>query len=206
MHPKHAVIARSEATKQSISFGVRDSGLLRFARNDGSAGTQHASVSVHGFVFAPLPASCLARSRTCFRSRPASMLRNTFINFRPSRIVAVLGGSGRDAASDITFGGRPLRLPFMFALDQRRERPPSPEKLLDIRRQGARQFFENRDCRILQSPFETADIGPVDPGIDGKHLLRELPRDPKPPYVSSDRRACFHPTRSSVSGRLNHAQ
>jgi hypothetical protein len=31
------VIARSEATKQSSSFRVRGSGLLRFARNDGEA-------------------------------------------------------------------------------------------------------------------------------------------------------------------------
>jgi hypothetical protein len=38
-----------------------------------------------------------------------------------------------------------------------------PEKLFDIRREGAGQFFENGDCGILQSPFETADIGPVDP-------------------------------------------
>jgi hypothetical protein len=60
-----------------------------------------------------------------------------------------------------------------------------PEQFFDIR-EGASQFFENRDCRILQSTFETADIGPVDPGIDGKRFLAEAALQPKPPDISRD--------------------
>jgi hypothetical protein len=108
MHPNHAVIARSEATKQSSPFRVRGSGLLRFARNDGSTG------SVHVFLFASMDASCFARSRTIFLSRPVSILKKTCINFKPSRIAAVLGGPGRDARSVMTFGGSPFPLFFMF--------------------------------------------------------------------------------------------
>jgi hypothetical protein len=58
------------------------------------------------------------------------------------------------------------------------------KQLLDIRREGTSQFFENRDCRILQSTFETADIGPVDPGIDGKFFLRQAALQPKMPDIS----------------------
>jgi hypothetical protein len=60
------------------------------------------------------------------------------------------------------------------------------EQLFDIRREGASQFFENRDCRILQSTFETADVGPVDPGIDGKRFLAEATLQSKPPDISRD--------------------
>ena len=61
-----------------------------------------------------------------------------------------------------------------------------PEQLLDIRREGVGQFFENRDCRILQSTFETADIGAVDPGIDGKRFLGQAAIQPKTPDISRD--------------------
>jgi hypothetical protein len=61
-----------------------------------------------------------------------------------------------------------------------------PEQLLDIRRESASQFFENRDCRILQSTFKTADIGPVDPGIGGKRFLAEATFQSKPPDISRD--------------------
>ena len=59
-----------------------------------------------------------------------------------------------------------------------------PEQLFDIRRESASQFFENRDCRILQSTFKTTDIGPVDPGIDGKRFLAEATLQSKPPDIS----------------------
>jgi hypothetical protein len=83
MHLNHAVIARSEATTQSSSFRVRGSGLLRFARNDGSTRAQHIPGSIHGLVFTSTGASCLARSSTLFLSRPVSILKKTCINFRP---------------------------------------------------------------------------------------------------------------------------
>ena len=119
------------------------------------------------------------------------------------------GQAGTRAVSQRLEVGR-LACLSCFAPDTRR-RAALPgarrrEKFLDIRSEGARQFFENRDARILKSPFKTADISPVDSGIDGKHFLREAPCEPKPPYVSSDQRACFHQARSSACGRLNHAQ
>jgi hypothetical protein len=52
--------------------------------------------------------------------------------------------------------------------------------------ESARQFFENRDCRILQSTFKTADIGPVDPSIDGKRFLRQAALQPKTSDISRD--------------------
>jgi hypothetical protein len=61
-----------------------------------------------------------------------------------------------------------------------------PEQLFDIRREGASQFFENRDRRILQSTFKTADIGPVDPGIDGKRFLGQAALQPKTPDISRE--------------------
>jgi hypothetical protein len=60
------------------------------------------------------------------------------------------------------------------------------EQLFDIRREGASQFFENRNCRILQSTFKSADVRPVDPGIDGKRFLAETTLQSKPPDISRD--------------------
>jgi hypothetical protein len=68
----------------------------------------------HVLVFTSIAASSFARSRTLFLSRAVSILKKTCINFRPSRIAAVLGGRGRGARNVVTFGGRPLPLPFMF--------------------------------------------------------------------------------------------
>jgi hypothetical protein len=61
-----------------------------------------------------------------------------------------------------------------------------PEQLFDIGREGASQSFENRDCRIFQSTFKTADIGSVDPGIEGKRFLRQAVLQPKTPDISRD--------------------
>ena len=47
-------------------------------------------------------------------------------------------------------------------------------------------FFNNRDCRILQSTLKTADIGPVDPGIGGKRFLGQAALQPKTPDISRD--------------------
>jgi hypothetical protein len=60
------------------------------------------------------------------------------------------------------------------------------EQLFDIGREGTSQFFEDGDCRILQSTFKTANIGSVDPSIDGKRFLRQVALQPKTPDISRD--------------------
>ncbi|MEA2820147.1 MAG: hypothetical protein QOJ86_2151 [Bradyrhizobium sp.] len=64
-----------------------------------------------------------------------------------------------------------------------------PKQVFDICREGACKFFKHRHGRILQPAFEAADISPIDARINGKHLLREPPCDPQPPYVSCNQRA-----------------
>jgi hypothetical protein len=117
----------------------------------------------------------------------------------PARVQSanVWAGSGRAYLSSFAPSAR-----WRAALPGARRR----EKFLDIRREGASQLLKNRDAGIHKSPFKTADISPVDSGIDGKHLLRELARDPKPAYVSSNQRLCFHQARSAACGPLNHGQ
>jgi hypothetical protein len=63
-------------------------------------------------------ASCFAKSRTFFLFRLVSILKKTLINSRPSGIAAVPVRPSREARSLTTLGGRPLRLPFMFAPTQ----------------------------------------------------------------------------------------
>jgi hypothetical protein len=107
---------------------------------------------IHVLAFASIGASSFARSRTIFLSRAVSILKKTCINFRPSIIAAVLGGRGRDARSVTTFGGMPLRLPFIFR---------SERKVLST------AFTLNHstivrgliDCRMLVSVYESTRIG-----------------------------------------------
>jgi len=133
------------------------------------------------------PSSCLVRFQSSRRLASISNPRE----LQPCWV----GEAGTRAVSRRLAGGR-LACLSCFAPDTRR-RAALPgarrrEKIPRYSKRGREPVFREPRRSDSQVPFKTADIGPVDSGIDRKHLLRELTRDPKPPYVSSDQRACFH--------------
>ena len=109
MRPNNAVIARSEATKQSSSFRVRGSGLLRFARNDGSTSARSSFIALHSRRWAQVASPYLNRlSVSC-----GFNLQEYLHQFQTLGNYGRTGRAARDPRSVMTLGGKPPRLSFM---------------------------------------------------------------------------------------------
>ncbi len=81
------------------------------------------------------------------------------------------------------------------------------DKELDDRgTEGIRNLFEYGHSRVLQSPFQTAYVSSIDPGVGGESLLGQAPLDPEPPEISRHKRLRSHAPRRTSCGPLNHGQ
>jgi hypothetical protein len=78
------------------------------------------------------------------------------------------------------------------------------EEFNDFRVQGVRKLFEDRDRWVLQTPLNPADVGPINPSVDGKTFLRKILANSDSPKISRDKRPRLHAGRQAPCGPLNH--
>lgn len=76
-------------------------------------------------------------------------------------------------------------------------RPGRPKKFTNVDVEGQRQPLQHRDRRVFELPLKPADIGPVDPGIDGQVFLGNVPANPNLSKVPRNQGLRFHRHRPS---------
>jgi hypothetical protein len=55
------------------------------------------------------------------------------------------------------------------------------EELGHVSVESLRQAFQDHDCRIFDTALQSADVSPINLGINGQVLLGYAPFDPEPP-------------------------
>ncbi len=75
--------------------------------------------------------------------------------------------------------------------------PGAHKEICDVSGQGAGKSLENGDCRVFETSLETADISPVDVGINRQSLLGDTPFDPEFPEIVSNDTLSLHAVKSS---------
>ncbi|HIB64186.1 MAG TPA: site-specific integrase [Phycisphaerales bacterium] len=71
------------------------------------------------------------------------------------------------------------------------------KEVCDLSGQGTGKSLENGDSRVFEASLQTADIGPVDVGIDRQGFLRDAPLDPEFPEIVSNDTLSLHAVKSS---------
>jgi hypothetical protein len=80
------------------------------------------------------------------------------------------------------------------------------KKFRHFRIKGNCQPFENCDGRILSAPLKSADVRPINAGVDGQRLLRQLAANAEPSDISGYHGLRFHGRKRPFVGLLNHGQ
>lgn len=102
------------------------------------------------------------------------------------------------------FAWLPLRLSSDFQVRWHFVARRGCQKFAHFNRQRASKLLQHINTGVFREALHPANIGSIDPGIDGESLLRKAPFNPQPAEIYRQYLSCIHRTTRPFGGPLNH--